>query len=103
MLIHSINEITHDFLYAELERNKAKLKSRLVWIGARREVSSNNSTVPSFHKSRVQSNLWKWVNGKLVNKYVVLYLFGRKLLFNCNYVFFLLRFLWASDQPNVSI
>lgn len=76
LLIHSINEVTHDFLYAELERNKAKLKSRLVWIGARREVNTN-STVPAFHKSRAQNNLWKWVNGKPVNK-----------------------FLWAADQPN---
>ena len=74
LLIHPINEVTHDFLYAELERNKVKLKSRLVWIGARRE---RNSTVPSFHKNRIQNNLWKCVNGKPVNK-----------------------FLWASDQPN---
>lgn len=64
LLIHSINEITHNFLYAELERNKSKLKSRLIWIGARREVNTN-LTIPSFHRSRSQHNIWKWVNGKL--------------------------------------
>lgn len=72
LVVNSVGNVTHNFLFYELERLKAKLKSRLVWLGARRELTTNH---PVFHRSR--SNIWKWVNGELVN-----------------------QFLWAEDQPN---
>lgn len=42
-LLHSVNNLTQAFIAHELERMKAKLKSKLIWIGARRETSSSNS------------------------------------------------------------
>lgn len=42
-LLHSINNLTHSFISYELERLKSKLKSKLVWLGAKRETSSSNS------------------------------------------------------------
>lgn len=72
LVVNSVDNITHNFLYYELERLKSKLKSKLVWLGAKRELSMNH---PTFHRSR--SNIWKWVNGEVVRD-----------------------FLWAEDQPN---
>jgi len=45
-LLHSLNELTHSFISQELERMKPKLKSKLVWLGAKRETSSPNSQSP---------------------------------------------------------
>lgn len=42
-LLHSINNLTQSFISYELERMKSKLKSKLVWLGAKRETSSSNS------------------------------------------------------------
>lgn len=42
-LLHSVNNLTQSFISHELERIKAKLKSKLIWLGAKREVSSLNS------------------------------------------------------------
>lgn len=72
LVVNNVDNITHNFLYYELERLKSKLKSKLVWLGAKRELSTNH---PTFHRSR--SNIWKWVNGDVVRD-----------------------FLWAEDQPN---
>lgn len=72
LVANNVGNVTHNFLFFELERLKAKLKSRLVWLGAKRELTTNH---PSFHRSR--SNVWKWVDGEPVN-----------------------NFLWAEDQPN---
>lgn len=44
-LIHSINNLTQSFISQDLERARSKLKSKLVWIGARRENSSPNALV----------------------------------------------------------
>ncbi|RWS28807.1 CUB and sushi domain-containing protein 3-like protein [Leptotrombidium deliense] len=74
LVVNSVVDVTHNFLFFELERLKTKLKSRLVWLGARREVGSSQPT-NLFHRSR--TNVWKWVNGQPV-----------------------LTFLWADDQPN---
>jgi hypothetical protein len=71
-MVNSVDNVTYNFLYYELERLKSKLKSKLVWLGAKRELSTNH---PSFHRSR--SNVWRWVNGDVVRD-----------------------FLWAEDQPN---
>ena len=71
-MVNSVDNVTHNFLFYELERLKSKLKSKLVWLGAKRELSTNH---PSFHRSR--SNIWRWVNGDVVRE-----------------------FLWAEDQPN---
>lgn len=73
LIVNSVVDVTHNFLFYELERIKGKLKSKLVWLGARRDVNLHNG--PSFHRSRVSS--WHWVNGLPVTK-----------------------FLWAEDQPN---
>lgn len=73
LVVNSVVDVTHNFLFYELERIKGKLKSKLVWLGARRDVNLHNG--PSFHRSRVSS--WHWVNGLPVTK-----------------------FLWAEDQPN---
>lgn len=42
-LLHSVNNLTQTFIAHELERMKAKLKSKLVWLGAKREISSPNA------------------------------------------------------------
>lgn len=42
-LVHSFSNLTQSFISQELERAKSKLKSKLVWIGARRENSSPNA------------------------------------------------------------
>lgn len=42
-LLHSVNNLTQTFIANELERMKTKLKSKLVWLGARRETSSPNA------------------------------------------------------------
>ncbi|CAG2104634.1 unnamed protein product, partial [Medioppia subpectinata] len=73
LVVNSVVEVSHNFLFYELERIKPKLKSKLVWLGARREPQPHNG--PSFHRSRTQ--VWNWVNGQPVN-----------------------TFLWAEDQPN---
>lgn len=44
-LVHSINNLTQAFISQELERAKSKLKSKLVWIGAKRENSTPVSLV----------------------------------------------------------
>lgn len=72
LVVNSVGDVTYNFLQYELERLKAKLKSRLVWLGARREMTGNH---PLTHRSR--SNVWRWVNGALIS-----------------------QFLWADDQPN---
>lgn len=97
-LVHSVQEVTHNFLYNELERLKNRLKAKLVWLGAKREPNPNGlvaqgdrgdrggnaglspmggmgQNIPSFHRSR--SAFWYWNTGELVT-----------------------RFLWADDQPN---
>ncbi|XP_074599760.1 CUB and Sushi multiple domains furrowed isoform X2 [Brevipalpus obovatus] len=71
LVVNSVGNVTHNFLHYELEKLKSKLKSRLVWLGARREVGNH----PSTHRSR--SSVWRWVNGALIS-----------------------TFLWAADQPN---
>ncbi|KAI1288488.1 CUB and sushi domain-containing protein 3 [Halotydeus destructor] len=71
-VVNEVVNVTQNFLYYELERLKSKLKSRLVWLGAKRELSTNH---PAFHRSR--SNVWKWTSGSPVAS-----------------------FLWAEDQPN---
>lgn len=73
-MVNNVDNVTHNFLFYELERLKSRLKSKLVWLGARRELGSANH--PSFHRSR--SNIWRWVGGGQVVK----------------------DFLWAEDQPN---
>ncbi|KAF7487688.1 Sushi, von Willebrand factor type A, EGF and pentraxin domain-containing protein 1 [Sarcoptes scabiei] len=73
-LIHSITEMTQNFLYYELERYKAKLRSKLVWVGARRDHYAQN--VSSLFGTRPRL-FWHWINGQAIN-----------------------RFLWAEDQPN---
>lgn len=45
-LLHSVNNLTQSFVSQELERVKGKLKSKLIWLGARREVSSPNALGP---------------------------------------------------------
>lgn len=42
-LLHSVTNLTQTFISHELERMKTKLKSKLVWLGAKRETSSSNS------------------------------------------------------------
>lgn len=42
-LLHSVNNLTQTFIAHELERMKSKLKSKLVWLGAKRETSSSNA------------------------------------------------------------
>ena len=74
LVVNSVGNVTQNFLYYELERLKGRLKSKLVWLGARRDLTSNNHH-PSFHRSR--SAIWRWVNGDAVSS-----------------------FLWAEDQPN---
>lgn len=72
-LVNSVANVTHNFLFYELERIKTKLRSKLVWLGAQRQVTSHHG--PSFHRSR--ASVWSWVNGEPVES-----------------------FLWADDQPN---
>lgn len=72
LVVNSVGDVTQNFLQYELQRLKAKLKSRLVWLGAKREIPANQ---PVTHRSR--SNVWRWVNGGLIT-----------------------QFLWADDQPN---
>lgn len=45
-LLHSVNDLTHSFVSQELERLKTKLKSKLVWLGAKRENASPNAMGP---------------------------------------------------------
>lgn len=45
-LLHSVDNLTQNFIAQELERMKSKLKSKLVWMGAKRETSSSNSLGP---------------------------------------------------------
>lgn len=45
-LLHSVNNLTQVFIANELEKMRSKLKSKLVWLGAKREVSSPNSLGP---------------------------------------------------------
>ena len=73
LVVNSVADVSHNFLFYELERIKPKLKSKLVWLGARRDVHQHNG--PSFHRSR--SSVWHWVNGDPIK-----------------------TFLWAEDQPN---
>lgn len=80
LVVNGVDNVTHNFLFYELERLKTKLKSKLVWLGARRDLSASASSPsglhhPSFHRSR--SNVWRWVNGDIIRD-----------------------FLWAEDQPN---
>ncbi|XP_054154343.1 CUB and sushi domain-containing protein 1-like [Oppia nitens] len=73
LVVNSVVDVSHNFLYYELERIKPKLKSKLVWLGARRDVDQHKG--PSFHRSRASK--WHWVSGQPVT-----------------------NFLWAEDQPN---
>lgn len=50
-LVHAMTPAATSFLYAELERQKANLKTQLVWIGVQKEPGLIEKT-------------WKWVNGK---------------------------------------
>lgn len=45
-LLHSVNNLTQSFISHELERLRGKLKSKMVWLGAKREVSSSNALGP---------------------------------------------------------
>lgn len=45
-LLHSVNELTQSFISQELERMRTKLKSKLVWLGAKRENASPNALGP---------------------------------------------------------
>lgn len=45
-LLHSVNDLTQAFISQELERMKTKLKSKLVWLGAKRETASPNAQGP---------------------------------------------------------
>lgn len=45
-LVHSVTDLTQSFLSQELERMKTKLKSKLVWLGAKRENASPNAQGP---------------------------------------------------------
>lgn len=45
-LLHSVTDLTQSFISQELERVKSKLKSKLVWLGAKRENASPNSLGP---------------------------------------------------------
>ena len=47
LIVNGVDNVTHNFLFYELERLKSKLKSRLVWLGAKRETGTNH---PSFHR-----------------------------------------------------
>ncbi|XP_017487833.1 PREDICTED: CUB and sushi domain-containing protein 3-like [Rhagoletis zephyria] len=75
LLIHSITDVAQNFLYYELERYKPKLRSKLIWVGARRDYLTQNTTQNLFGtRPRL---FWHWINGVPIN-----------------------RFLWAEDQPN---
>lgn len=75
LLINSITEVAQNFLYYELERYKPKLRSKLIWVGARRDFHAQNHTQNLFGtRPRL---LWHWINGTPITK-----------------------FLWAEDQPN---
>ena len=74
LLIHSITDMTQNFLFYELERYKIKLRSKLVWVGARRDHYAQNITSLFGTRPRL---FWHWINGQSINK-----------------------FLWAEDQPN---
>src|SRR5699024_4677799 len=73
-LIHSIGEMTQNFLFYELDRYKPKLRSKLIWVGARRDFYAQNVTSLFGTRSRL---FWHWINGQPITK-----------------------FLWAEDQPN---
>jgi hypothetical protein len=45
-LLHSVNDLTQAFISQELERMKSKLKSKMVWLGAKRENASPNAQGP---------------------------------------------------------
>ena len=74
LLIHSITDMTQNFLFYELERYKLKLRSKLIWVGARRDFYAQNVTSLFGTRPRL---FWHWINGHPISK-----------------------FLWAEDQPN---
>lgn len=53
-LLHSVTDLTHNFISSELERFKGRLKSKLVWLGARRENNSP-STVNSISPGSISA------------------------------------------------
>ena len=74
LLINSITDVAQNFLYYELERYKPKLRSKLIWVGARRDFLTQNVTNLFGTRPRL---FWHWINGIPITK-----------------------FLWAEDQPN---
>lgn len=57
LMVHHVEDLTHNFIASELERRKDQLKSKLVWLGAQRD-------------SGLRAKTWHWVDNEPVKQYL---------------------------------
>lgn len=59
LLLHNVENLTQNFIAAELERRKEKIKANLVWLGVRRDSGQGR-----------KSKVWHWVNKQEVREFL---------------------------------